>query len=148
MLWGEYNVSKWDPTARVHVPLLQDYDVITGGLKARVQVYYLNSCTLSKMWLNELLRQEYNVTTWDPTARAQCDYMRCYANVRIWLHELLRQEYNLTTWFPTATVSSILLPVGRFGLSTFSRVFCQGANTPLRQLPPYSLVHCRRKVWY
>jgi len=53
-------------------------------------------------------------------------------------------------------VSSIPPPLGSFGLSTFSGVFCQGATTPptpiaaaqLGTLPPYSLVHCRRIVWY
>ena len=44
-------------------------------------------------------------------------------------------------------LSSMGLLVGSFGLSTFSRVFCQVATTPLRTLPPYSLVHRRRKVW-
>ena len=40
-------------------------------------------------------------------------------------------------------------PVGSFGLSTFSRVFCQSTTThPQRQLTPYSLVHCHRIVWY
>jgi len=55
-------------------------------------------------------------------------------------------------------------PVGSFGLSTFSRVFCLGSNTPTYAncsrevwyivavqfgiLPPYGLVHCRRTVWW
>jgi len=45
--------------------------------------------------------------------------------------------------------SSIPTPLVSFGLSNFSIVFCQGATMPqLRQLPPYSLVHFRRTVWY
>jgi len=43
-----------------------------------------------------------------------------------------------------------------FGFSTFSKVFCQVATTPTSPiatdqfctLPPCSLVHCRRTVWY
>jgi len=53
-------------------------------------------------------------------------------------------------------MSSNTKPLGRFGLSTISRVFCQGATTPptpiaavqFGTLPPYSLVHCRLIVWY
>ena len=45
-------------------------------------------------------------------------------------------------------VSSMGLPVGSFGFSTFPGYFVRVPPRPLRQLPPYSLVHCRRTVWY
>ena len=44
-------------------------------------------------------------------------------------------------------VSSNAAPRRSFGLSTFSMVFCHCATSPLRQLPPYNLVHCSRSVW-
>jgi len=45
-------------------------------------------------------------------------------------------------------VTSNATALGSFGLSTFSRVLCQCATTPSTPIAAYSLVHCRRTVWY